>query len=72
MSVLYENISLLFGTFVFCFFVVVFVDYSIPVRAVVVVTFLFRFRPRPFSKFPTDSDRCFAIMSLGVTSELAF
>jgi len=71
MSVLYENISLLFAAFVvFCIFVAVFGVFRI--RAVVVVVFLFRLCPLPLSTFPTDSERCFATMSLGVTSELVF
>ena len=45
---------------------------SITVRAVVVVAFIFRLRPRPLRIFPTNSDRYFATMSIGVTSELVF
>jgi len=67
MSVLYENISLLFFGWAFFFIVFVF-----RMDRAVVATFLIHLRPRPLSTFPIDSDRCFETLSLGVTSEIVF
>ena len=70
MSVVYENISLLFiGWAFFCFCFFVFVGVFRTFRAVVV--FLFRLRPRSLSTF-LPIQTYFATMSLGVTSELVF